>query len=349
MTAAILTAFNQHQARLKALLKAIGAAAVLVAVVLPSLVQGMGNDPRKWINRMHIAVDTTNYQGTLVRTRLDADAEAGSVTETFRIYHRAVDDDAIERLVGMDGEGFEVIRNRTETVCIFPAQRALVIEKRADGPKSPLQANLPAYSEVMEGHYRFEVIADDRVAGRDTKVLQIAAADDYRYGYRIWIDTRTGMPLKSQLRSADGKKLLEEVLFADIALPNEVPKDLVMSAYDTSDYEQLMPDDGKVMEAAEDDIPWVADMLPPGFTLNTIRYETMSGEEEPRLHLVYTDGLASVSVFVDTAAPGQSEGSEAMGSTHAFTTMSSGYMVTAVGQVPAATARQIAAALRYKP
>ena len=327
-----------------------GAAVLVVALLLPALVLGMGNDPRQWINRMHIAVDTMNYQGTLVRLRQFEDVPgAGPQAETFRIYHRAEDGEIAERLVGMDGDGFEVIRNDTETVCIFPAQHSLVVEKRADGPKSPLAAGLPAYSEAMEGHYRFAVVADDRVAGRNSKVLQIVAADDYRYGYRIWLDVRTAMPLKSQLRSADGQQMLEEVMFADIVLQADVPMALITSAYDTADYFKLMPDEGQVVEVSAADVAWQASELPPGFVLSTIRNETMKGASEPRLHFVYTDGLASVSVFIDTPAPDQSEGAETMGATHAFTTMNASHMVTAVGQVPAETARLIALAMQYKP
>jgi len=326
------------------------AAALMAALLLPSFASGMGNDPRQWINRMHIAVDTMNYQGTLVRLRqTQGSDETDPQAETFHIYHRSADGKTIERLVGMDGEGFEVIRNDTETVCIFPAQRALVVEQRANGPKSPLAAGLPAYSKTMEGHYSFAVVADDRVAGRNAKVLQIAAADDFRYGYRIWIDVETAMPLKSQLRAAEGQQLLEEVMFADISLQGEVSEDLVMSAYDTSGYSQLMPDEGQVTEASAADIAWEADELPPGFVLSAIRTETMKGASEPRLHLVYTDGLASVSVFIDTPTPDQSEGAEVMGATHAFTAMNGVHTVTAIGQVPAETAQRIALGMRHKP
>ncbi len=324
--------------------------ALVLVVVVPLVAVAMDNDPRKWINRMHIAVGSMNYQGTLVRMRQGPmPVEGKPQAETFRIYHRSVDGQSSERLVGMDGEGFEVIRNSTETICIFPAQKSVVIEKRSNNPKSPLAAGLPAYSEAMEGHYQFEIVADDRVAGRAAKVLQIASADSYRYGYKIWLDTQTAMPLKSQLRSADGTMLLEEVMFADISLQEEVSEELIRSAYNTADFIEMMPEEDLVVEKDPAEIAWLASVLPSGFELNDVRYEYMAGSEEPRLHLIYTDGLASVSVFVDLADPGQSEGAESMGATHAFTVMQEGYMVTAVGQVPVETVQNIAEAMDYTP
>ena len=324
-------------------------AALALLALLPVLVVGMSNDPRHWINRMHMAVDTTNYQGTLVRLRQGSSTATDAQSETFRIYHRAVDGEVSERLVGMDGDGFEVIRSNSETICVFPDRRSVVVEPRANSTKSPLAAGLPAYSETMEGHYTFAVIADERVAGRMAKVLQIAAADEYRYGYRIWLDTKTAMPLKSQLRSSNGQSLLEEVMFAEITLQAEVDPAMVVSAYDISEFDRVMPKANKVVERSAGDILWAADKLPPGFVLSAVRHETMPDAAEPRLHLVYTDGLASVSVFIDSAAPDQSEGAEVMGATHAFTVMVDGQMVTAVGQVPAETARQIASLMRYQP
>jgi len=325
-------------------LRKAGLLTFIAAVLLPVMASAMSNDPKKWINRMHVAVSNMNYQGTLVHM------SGGDMprTETFRIYHRSVQGETIERLVGMDGDGYESIRNSEETVCIFPASKTVVIQKRETGPKSPLTSGLPPYSEEMDGNYSFEIVGDERVAGRAAKVLKIAPQDAYRYGYKIWIDVQTGMPLKSQLCSADGTQLLEEVMFADIALQQEVAADLVMSSYDTSGYEEMMPEQAVVVERDAADIGWKAGQLPPGFALGAVRQETMVGASDPRLHMIYKDGLASVSVFVDMPDPDHMAGLDAMGATHAFTVISGDYVITAVGQVPAETVKIIAESMQAK-
>jgi len=70
-------------------------------------------------------------------------------------------------------------------------------------------------------------------------------------------------------------------------------------------------------------------------------------------HLVFTDGLASVSVFVESspisASPGtqgQVSGTTRVGSTSAFSTVVEGHRVTAVGEVPPSTVQFIAKAMK---
>jgi sigma-E factor negative regulatory protein RseB len=89
---------------------------------------------------------------------------------------------------------------------------------------------------------------------------------------------------------------------------------------------------------------WRAGNAPAGFELKVRRYEYMEGSSEPRVHLVYSDGLASVSVFLDAdySEPEQGEGLTVMGASNAYSVMKAGYLVTAMGEVPAQTVRQIA-------
>jgi len=99
-----------------------------------------------------------------------------------------------------------------------------------------------------------------------------------------------------------------------------------------------------------------ASQLPPGFRLTVQGAQTLGGASAPASHLVYSDGLATVSVFVEeqpATAPGvaagpnsQSEppmqGLARVGSGYAFSTVVQGHQVTAVGEVPAQTVEFIA-------
>ena len=73
--------------------------------------------------------------------------------------------------------------------------------------------------------------------------------------------------------------------------------------------------------------------------------QTLPGSADPVDHLVFTDGLASVSVFVETqraGADGTVVESATVGSSSAFSTVIDGHKVTAVGEVPPDTVRFIA-------
>jgi sigma-E factor negative regulatory protein RseB len=103
-----------------------------------------------------------------------------------------------------------------------------------------------------------------------------------------------------------------------------------------------------------------ASELPPGFHLTVAGAQTIGGASVPASHLVYSDGLATVSVFVE-APPGDAQGVDAganaqaeppmeglarVGSGFAFSTVVQGHQVTAVGEVPAQTVEFIAHSVR---
>jgi sigma-E factor negative regulatory protein RseB len=85
--------------------------------------------------------------------------------------------------------------------------------------------------------------------------------------------------------------------------------------------------------------------------------QTLPGSTDPVDHLVFTDGLASVSVFVEvrpqqpSASPGEAPVDESanVGSSSAFSTVIDGHKVTAVGEVPPATVRFIANSVQAGP
>jgi sigma-E factor negative regulatory protein RseB len=70
----------------------------------------------------------------------------------------------------------------------------------------------------------------------------------------------------------------------------------------------------------------------------------MPGSSEPVAHLVYTDGIASVSVFVEPrkANTAGAEGPARVGSSSAYSTVVDGHQITAVGEVPPSTVELIA-------
>ena len=316
--------------------------AALLMTMCP-VVSAADDSAEVWIERMQQAVENTNYEGTLVHMT------PGRV-EQFRVYHRVVEDKATERLVLVDGAGAEIIRTPDEVICIFPEQQSVVIESRlvAYADQGPLRANLPAFSTDMIEYYELSVQADDRVAERPSKVIVIKPQDQYRYGYRMWLDLETAMPLKSQLIGDDASIPLEEIRFISISMPDEISIEAVQPSIDTSKYRvvrhskapRFQRDNGEV-------IGWRSHDLPPGFMLSVSRFEYIEGNSSPRMHLVYTDGIASVSVFLDVgvAVSEQVEGFSMMGAANAYSLMKEGLLITAMGEVPPRTVQRIAVSM----
>jgi len=292
----------------------------------------LGAEPREWLERMNHALTTRNYVGTFTHNH-------GGRVETLRIIHRVRGRDVSERLVSLDGPGREFIREGNELTCYFPDSRTVLVEQRA--PDGPLLGALPAMGENDSMVYEIRGGERERLLGRRTRVVALQPRDEYRYGYRLWIDEETSMPLKTQLCGASGE-VIEQIVFSTIDLPEKIPDSMFKPQVDASNYRWLRPD--RQLVSSTMPALWEAMKLPPGFRMATRSAQTLPGSSEPVAHLVFTDGIASVSVFVEPrkADTAPAEGPARVGSSSAFSTVVDGHQVTAVGEVPPNTVEFIA-------
>jgi sigma-E factor negative regulatory protein RseB len=256
-----------------------------------------------------------------------------------------------ERVVEMDGDGAEIVRTSEEVRCIFPRQRKVVVEQRGDksAEKNPLRASLPSYTAAVDEQYELSIDARERVVGRPAVVIAISPRDDFRYGYRIWLDEATAMPLRTQLIGQDGAMPIEELFFTSIAIDEVIPPQLIETALDTAGYVWVRHRDAvQAKDLGAGDAQWRVTNLPAGFMPTIASLEFMADAVTPRTHLVYSDGLASISVFVDPGVPAheQVEGVASVGAANAYSVMVDGHLVTAMGEVPARTVQQVATSMR---
>lgn len=298
----------------------------------------------QWLQRMANAVEFLNYEGSLVYL-------APGRAETFRVFHRVERKKVTERLIAMDGAGAEIIRNDAVVICIFPDTQSVVVEARNAAAKqsNPLQSRLPAYSSRLNEHYRMSVVARERILDRTATVVDIAPRDEYRYGYRLWLDADTAMPLKAQLMGEDPAIPVEEIRFTEITMPTMVDMASVQTGLDTAGYSWVLQNNKPGPAVADERVgAWRADKPPAGFELVMNAVEVTQDSPVPRTHLVYTDGLATVSVFVDmgVAASEQAQGLAMMGAANAYSVMRDGLLLTAIGEVPPRTVEKFAYAMR---
>ncbi|MBT8137511.1 MAG: MucB/RseB C-terminal domain-containing protein [Gammaproteobacteria bacterium] len=295
----------------------------------------MDGDPRLWLQKMAEAVENTNYEGTFVH-RL-----AGDTLETMRIIHRVDANGRIsERLISLDGSGREIIRNDDEVRCILEKEKSVVVEKTE---ASPLLSSLPSYHAELDALYRFKTVGRERVVDRDARIIEVRPRDEYRYGHRLWLDEQTAMPLRSALIDNSGA-IVEEVLFTSITLRDDISDAELAPRLSADGYKLYGNKPASPRPDASQE--WKAQALPRGFRLTVAR--THDSEQEKVEHYVYTDGLASVSVFVEQAAADAKPvtGLSTIGSANAYETTIDGYQVTAVGEVPPSTVEMIGASLK---
>lgn len=311
-------------------------ASVYCALLAIVSIDASAQDARWWLDRMNRAVVELNYEGTFVHV-------LGSNTEVMHIIHRNHGGRIGERLVSLDGAGREIIREQNAVRVILPERRLVLLETRKDS--SPLVSALPNYSAELEPHYEFTLHDTARVAKRPVQIVGIKPKDEYRYGYTLWLDRETAMPLKSVLRDERGD-VIEQILFTQIQMVDFIPASALHPAIDTEGFTFLRAPEEP--ESAEFTPPeFRAAMLPRGFQLSAATQSGIAGSDYPVAHLVYSDGLATVSVFIEDPKTSAevAEGFSRVGSTNAYSLTLNGRKVTAVGEVPRQTVRSIAMSL----
>ena len=290
-------------------------------------------DGREWLQRMSQAIATRNYEGRffhMSRVR----------SETMQIIHRVADGKVTERLLSLDGSGREIIRDDTQVICYLPDRRTVLVERRP-GNKT-LLAGLPTYSEDLARLYSIEMGRTTKVLGRSTQLIDVRPRDQFRYGYRLWLDSDSAMPLKTQLCDHDGN-VIEQLVFAEFAVLDAIPAQSVKPSVAAEGFRWIRQDAAPAAPPSPALIHWRVLRLPSGFKLTVQQVQVLAGSVNPVQHLVFSDGLASVSVFIEPRpADEQMVGLSRMGSAFAFSRSLKGHQVTAVGEVPAATVEAIA-------
>jgi len=310
--------------------------AVLLAV-LP--LAGFSTEARDWLERMNRALAERSYDGVFLHMR-------GGHSESMRILHRVRDGETCERLVSLDGSGREFVRRGGELSYVLPDQRLVLTEERPRG--AGLLPTFPRIDDRNADFYELSAVKRVRLMDRDARLIALQPRDPYRYGYRVWIDARTHMPLKTELYDSGGV-VLERIAFASLVMLRDIPDKTFDLPAGTERFQKLRSRLVRAEPAQNEQLRvWSTARLPQGFRLTQWGEQTLPGSDRAMSHLVFSDGLASVSVFIGAdMTPGTAATAVApQGAASTVTTVIDGRPVVVVGEVPIRTARMIASELR---
>ena len=308
-----------------------GLAVLLLAASTPVAV---AETARQWLDEMSSALQTLDYDGTFVYLH-DGKLEA------MRIIHQVDAAGERERLVSLTGSAREVLRDDKAVTCIMPDNKSVTVGQSR--PRQPFPV-VPRDLGSVSHYYLLEDLGDDRMAGHMTRVIAITPKDDYRYGYRFWIDKDTRMLLKSDLTTADSIPI-EQVMFTRLGIGAEISDEelepsLTGEGYSWRRQENVRPD-----PVVDPGTPaWHVARLPDGFELTHFQHKRMRQGGAAAEHMVYSDGLATVSVYVEqlSAAGEAFNGLSTMGAVNAYGLLLNGHQVTVVGEVPPVTVEMMA-------
>lgn len=319
-----------------------GCRRLLLAALLLGGMTGISadEDARDWLRQMSEASQGLNYRGTFVYVH------EGRL-EAMRIIHRAGEDGEHERLIALTGDAREVIRDDKQVTCILPKSKAVMVDRSV--PRKPFPAALPRDLDALSGQYEFLADGEDRVSGRRSRIVVIQPRDAFRYGYRLWLDHDSSLLLKSDLIDAAGQAI-EQMMFTDVQILDEVPAEELQPMLRDDDFTWSGPaqSEDPTPDVAAGENAWSVADLPAGFMLTHHNRVRMPSAGAPVEHMVFSDGLATVSVYIEPRQAGTHglSGHSSMGAVNALGLQRDAVQITVVGEVPRITVEHIAQAVR---
>ncbi|HET6563905.1 MAG TPA: MucB/RseB C-terminal domain-containing protein [Xanthomonadales bacterium] len=302
---------------------------LLAALLQPALA---GDDPHAWLQRMATAMSQMSYQGTFIYI-------TDQRMETMRITHVMDENGSRERLSSVSGPRREVLRDQSGVKWIAGDDAAVMADPVVNWPMF-LDQSLRGMN-AQDANYKLKLRDRKRIAERIAQRLDIVATDSYRYGYSLWLEAGSGLLLQWQLNDQDGE-VLAKLVFTELRMGSEVDENELK--YIPSNRTQVTS--GLPVAAAKSinsSGRWQAQWLPPGFRMTANRTPG-EGPENHFQHQVYSDGLASVSLYVEPLdqVSGAGLGLRELGTSHIFSREADKVLITVVGDVPALTVEKIA-------
>lgn len=307
------------------------------AALLMSAASGAARDrnsPEDWLERMSDAVATRDYEGTVIRRQ-------NGETRALKVVHKIVDGVVHEKVITQEGKGLEVIRVGNKVQCILPDSKSVLIEEWSD--QSTLFSALPSREVRFGNAYDLSLVREERVAGRAAVLLAVRPHDAYRFGHRLWLDRKTAFPLRTEVIGNDGR-VIEQLKFADIDLESGVSAEALTPSSSLDSFTWYT--EPQRAKAAEIETDWICDDLPAGFRVISTRTEELPGATAPVTHIVYGDGLATVSVFIAEKPEEEIARRSSVGVSNSYSIEKDGHQITAVGEVPSITVQRIASSMR---
>lgn len=293
------------------------------------------------LEKMADAAKHQTYQGVFTY-------KTGDVFQSIRIYRRHDSRGDLERLISLNGPAREVIRSDDVVTCINPKGKKMNVSRRPLGRGFP--SDLPKRLKGAMAFYDVEMGRTERVAGRQAQILNITPVDEYRYGYRLWVDNDSHLLLKSELLDNDGH-VLEMFAFSSIDTDIHISDHQFQPALVGEEMTIHRSEPEKAIDVAvqRSESRWEATWLPAGFALVAFqtRMRALNGAEVEQR--VYSDGLSSVSLFIEKimAKHAHLKGGSHFGGMNAFGTIINTHFVTVVGEVPAITVEKMGSHIQY--
>lgn len=299
-------------------------------------------DPMAWLQKIQHAAQNVNYTGLLIY-------QQGTQIQASRIVHAADATGEHEKLETLDGAPKEFIRDNDEVKCYIPASRTIVVEQR--GAARPFPGLLTGQVGSLDQLYAIRLEAPDRVAGFTCQMIVLEPKDNLRYGHRLCVENASGLLLRAQTLN-QRNDVIEQIAFTQVRIGVPIDKQAIRSSFAGFDSTWRVENAGaKPADLAQSG--WVLDNMPPGYKKVLELLRTRSGQTQTIGHMVLSDGMAAVSVFIEplqgTNTPPAAVAARLsrQGAISVYSLQVDGHTVTVLGDAPADSVMQIGNAIRF--
>jgi sigma-E factor negative regulatory protein RseB len=286
---------------------------------------------------MSDAARTLNYSGTFIH----ANAET---TVTSRITHLFDRGDEWEKIESVDGPRQETIRRNDEMYCFQPDSKTVRLDRRVSGRFFPsLVSGSP---DNILANYRVHLGKIERISGLECQWVILEPKDAMRFLQKLCAEVQTGLLLRAKTLNERGQ-IVEQFSFTQLLMGRAVSREAGLGHIKSRLAQKeagWQTDDSvrKTMRTA--DTGWWVAAPPQGFQLVSEMKRAMPGKTDPVSHLIFSDGVAAISVFIEplgTKAQPASRAADGGMVSYAIRAVG-GHQVTVLGEVPVATAQSLA-------
>lgn len=312
---------------------------LLQFAIAPAFADTSRRDETDWLKSMVSAAHQLDYSGVFVY-------QSGGSVEMSRITHVFDKEGEHERLEGVGGSKCELIRDNDQ-VWLFTDGQKVRIEKRQIDRAFP--ALLPEQMSDLKQNYVLKQAEGEDVAGYRTHGIAFVPRDNLRYARKMWAHDDSGLLLKAVVLDERGN-LIEQYTFMQLDIGGHIDRKWIApESSGGGAARDLQPAPAPKVEMLEKPCGWQVDALPAGFRKIFEMRRPFRGNKESVIQMVFSDGLAGISVFVEKASEAAHVrlGLSGRGAANVYKRIVGDSLVTVVGEVPPRTVLQVGDSVRY--
>jgi len=301
---------------------------LLIAAAL-ACAPALAEEPLALLQKMAQGTRQLTYSGTFVY-------RSGDRIDTSRIVHAVRDGIEVERIEALDGSPREVLRSGSEVKCFFPEEKLLIVENRSNRRGFP--ALLPAGLGSLPEYYAIRGGETVRIAGLQSRAVRLEPRDGMRFGHELWMDKASGLLLKARLLGERGETL-ESFAFTQVSIGGPLDRGALEPQFRNS---QVRVQQVRTAELKRDDLGWNFRNTLPGFRKVSAMTRQTAPDRPEGLHVVFSDGLASISVFIEPGGlDGEADSLTSMGPVNIYRRQIGDHRLVVMGEVPTLAVRHL--------